>query len=734
MQSKIRSDILAIQKKSCFEGENTLAIDINRSQEASKTLEELSRSQIPDPVFLEHLLRFLVDESVAVGAIGWADENGAMTPVARFVETTNDSVNLGMSEQKHQAVLKAVSETGKPLLVRLDAESAKSANKESGAQIADVANGWPSIGFIPARIRKSQIIIELIFSPEKSDDDCRRSLDQAFGLVSPIAARTNESSEKNSERQNRRQRENDGVPETDHAFNESIGKFTEVVQQHLTSQIAGGDSLSQYIHALHQSVDLRETTYCIANETRAFLGCDRVVVLKRSRGKFRLVAISGQATVNRRAEQCKRLEKLGDCVLQSGDVLIYPDDSEGTLPVEVEEPLNDYLTHSVARSLVIFPITNRNPPSDSTIIDREQETIRVIGGVILEQNTQEIPLSEMQLAFETVNKHITDSFRSAYTHQQLFLYPLWRAVGKSKVILATRHLPKTIVASIALTVVAFALVFLPAKFHVTCEGMLVPVERSSVFAQVDGQITQVLTQHGNTVQKGDRLAVMVSNSLSVKIQEVTGQIASLQKRIEAIDTMLLDPGKGYQGANERDAVKIERSSLVSQVSSLQSQLTILGKDKDNLVIRSPLSGKITSWNLDEYLLNRPVVPGKVLMEVADTDGLWELQLELPDKRIGHVLTAQRDLGTELEVSFILAADPTIRYTGRVVQISNRTDPTSSDGQAIRLVVDFDNQQFDLKQVRTEVTAKIYCGKRSLGYVWLHDLFEFVHRKVLFRLW
>jgi len=32
-----------------------------------------------------------------------------------------------------------------------------------------------------------------------------------------------------------------------------------------------------------------------------------------------------------------------------------------------------------------------------------------------------------------------------------------------------------------------------------------------------------------------------------------------------------------------------------------------------------------------------------------------------------------------------------------------------------------------------VSAKIDCGKRSLGYVWFHDVIEFIQSKILFRI-
>ena len=31
-----------------------------------------------------------------------------------------------------------------------------------------------------------------------------------------------------------------------------------------------------------------------------------------------------------------------------------------------------------------------------------------------------------------------------------------------------------------------------------------------------------------------------------------------------------------------------------------------------------------------------------------------------------------------------------------------------------------------------VTAKVYCGRRPLGYVLLHDVIEFIQSRVLFR--
>jgi hypothetical protein len=31
-----------------------------------------------------------------------------------------------------------------------------------------------------------------------------------------------------------------------------------------------------------------------------------------------------------------------------------------------------------------------------------------------------------------------------------------------------------------------------------------------------------------------------------------------------------------------------------------------------------------------------------------------------------------------------------------------------------------------------VNAKVYCGQRSIGYTWFHDLLAFIESKILFR--
>jgi len=86
-----------------------------------------------------------------------------------------------------------------------------------------------------------------------------------------------------------------------------------------------------------------------------------------------------------------------------------------------------------------------------------------------------------------------------------------------------------------------------------------------------------------------------------------------------------------------------------------------------------------------------------------------------------------------KVSFLLAADTSKRYYGKIVEVESSVSLNSSNEQFIRLTADLDPSELHIEQARSGVTTKIFCGRTSLGYLWLHDIGEFLQKNVLFHL-
>jgi hypothetical protein len=164
--------------------------------------------------------------------------------------------------------------------------------------------------------------------------------------------------------------------------------------------------------------------------------------------------------------------------------------------------------------------------------------------------------------------------------------------------------------------------------------------------------------------------------------------------------------------------------------------TLLEVKRQKLTIVSPIHGTVTSWDIQNLLLGQTVKPGAALMEIRDLNGEYELYVRMPEQDMGHVVQAQRELGAELEVEYILSVSPSSRYVGTVRDIEAAAEVHGEEGNTVRMFARIDTDLIDptYRRPGAELTASVYCGRRALGYAWFHRVFEFVQSRVFFRLW
>ena len=177
----------------------------------------------------------------------------------------------------------------------------------------------------------------------------------------------------------------------------------------------------------------------------------------------------------------------------------------------------------------------------------------------------------------------------------------------------------------------------------------------------------------------------------------------------------------------------EIEQLTVQEQGLKKRYELLQAEEAELTVTSPIAGQVITWDPVELLATRPVERGQLLMTVADTAGPWVLEVLLPDRHAGDVLEARQQLGNALSVSFILATDPAVTYTGQIKEVSMSTEEDEEQGSALLVTVAVDRAAIGTLRPGATVVAKIDCGPRSIGYVWLHELIRFVQAKILFKL-
>jgi hypothetical protein len=229
------------------------------------------------------------------------------------------------------------------------------------------------------------------------------------------------------------------------------------------------------------------------------------------------------------------------------------------------------------------------------------------------------------------------------------------------------------------------------------------------------------------------------SQLNGQYAETLQEIASLERQRQVLDRSQSEP-------TELEELTGRIGQLIETRLALEEQRQLLNEKERLLTVTSPIDGRVVTWKVRDLIENRPVRRGQRLMEIADPSSPWELEIYVPEAKMGHVVQRLQELRAgdpeaQLEVSFILETHSDKRLVGKVHEIDTIAQVHGESGNTVRMVVAF--EQEDLKQlvpdpanqlkVGADVKAKILCGKRAIGYVWFSDLFEFVQSRILFRL-
>lgn len=484
------------------------------------------------------------------------------------------------------------------------------------------------------------------------------------------------------------------------------------------------DKLETFIHTIHGCLDVRETAYTVANEGRRLIDADRVSVALRRGGRCQVEVVSGLDSINRRSREVRCLSALATTVVRAGQPLWYHGDADD-LPPQIEKTLHEYLDKSPARLVAVIPL--REPLRDETA--QHGRYGKTIGALIVEQ-LQDNRLSEaLEKRIDVVAGHAADALTNALNYSSLFLLPLWRLLGKSRMVIAARNLPKTVLILAALVGMVLAACLVPADLDLSAPGALRPAVRRDVFAQVDGKLVDLAVEPKQLVKQQQVLARLEDNHLESEVIALMGGISEKQKEINAIERAI------QEDPHMDDVEEIQLVGKIHQLREAQEsakrQLEVYREQQRQLVITSPVAGQVADWKVRDKLLRRPIDRGQRLMTVFDPAGAWELELQMAGRRMGKVDYADRQSEEPLQVTFILATHPGQEFIGHVVEIDRVAEVRDENGNTVRIRVAIDKEELPDLRDGAKVTARVHCGRRPIGYVWFHELIETVQAKVMF---
>lgn len=722
------------QVSSAFSGGQSQGPDDEAVQRAKQEIQslvqevvELSKSQIDPTEFYAALLDKSISALAAIGGVVWTiEENGPFKLEYQVNIQQTGLIENAEAQARHGRLLSQIAKRGEGVLVA----------PHSGAAPGDEEASANPTEFL------------LVVAPIVTDNG-------VAGLVE-IFQRTG------------------ARPNTQRGYLRFLQQICELAGEYLksrrlrdfTAKQTLWEQLESFTALVHERLDSRTTAFTIANEGRRLIGCDRVTVVLKKGPRYAVEAISGQDTFDKRSNVVRMLRDLSAVVIRSGEDLWYAGDTTNLSP-QVEKAVNEYVDESHTKQIAVLPLREADPLSDDP--NRPKRRENMLGAIVIEQLVDSRPPDGLLQRVDVVRKHSSTALTNAQSHEGLFLLPLWRFIGKSRFLVTARNLPKTILASIAIAAAILAMWLVRWDFTMTAEGKLLPELRRYVFAAQDGIVTDVLVDDGDSVKAGDIVAKQRSRELESQSIDLDGKIQSNGVELAAIQRKfaMLRDRSDVRPSDLMDLTN-EMVRLESDAKTLVEQLKLLRQQQADLEITSPIDGKVVTWKVRDLIRNRPVRTGARLMEIADAEQSWELEVDVPEAKLGHVIRYMRDLRKDdpnavIEVTFMLATTPGAELTGRVTHVDSSAEVVGESGNAVRMDVEFDQEELlwlypgataesvaqlkadpakaaaaieEIKRtlkVGGDVKAKIHCGRAPIGYVWFHELWEFIQSRILFRI-
>jgi multidrug efflux pump subunit AcrA (membrane-fusion protein) len=663
---------------------------------------QIAQSDLPPDDFYGALLTRVVAAMGAVGGAVWAIGEGGRLRCAYQLNLAQSGLDLGENRPRHGQLLKKVLAGNQAILVP----------PQAGASGSDEAANPSDLLLVLAPLvvdSQPHAVVEIFQRPGAGPTTQRgylRFLIQMCDLA------------------------------CDYLKNRRLRQLEE--NQSLWRQ------LEQFVQAIHASLDVRETSYALVNEGRLLVGCDRVSLALAYGGRCRIEAVSGLDTIDRRAAEVRRLGELATAVLRTGEPLRYngPDEE---LPPQIGQPLQHYVDLAHAKLVAVLPLVPGGAASESsTEGSKSRRRRQPIGAIIIEQLRDGRSTEALHVRGRLVAQHGAQALASAIDHSSLPLLPIWGALGRATWLLRGRALPRSLLVVAALVAGAAALATVQTDFEVAARGKLQPVMRREVFAQIDGIVKRVGVRHGQAVVQGAVLAELGNTNVELELAALIGRQTTNREQIAAHQRALLDSStaSGVRlSPAEESRLSGDLIQLRQESQNLERELALLQEKQQQLVVKAGEAGEVVTWQVEQLLHGRPVIRGQSLMTLANPDGPWELELYVPERRLVHIQTALSNAATgsdvndperpPLDVVFTLSSHAGSQYRGRVVEIEQTAEVRGEDGNTVLVRVAIDKDQLPPLHDQTTVTAKLYCGRTSLGFAWFCDAIEAVQQKVIF---
>ena len=315
-------------------------------------------------------------------------------------------------------------------------------------------------------------------------------------------------------------------------------------------------------------------------------------------------------------------------------------------------------------------------------------------------------------------------------HRWLCLPPQARAqaIGKSASQVPAGRFPKRL-AGLALLASLIGLAMIPYPFYIQSQAYLEPTTQQFIHATADSFIEELLVGEGQSVQSHQPLVRLRAPNLELQIEELTGQILALVEKKNGLRVAVNQLSVNSSDLANQTRLSAELRLIEIQEKHAQEKLAFLEKQRQELLLQSPIKGTVVGGDLSRELSDRPLRRGDALFRVADLQGPWHLKLLVADRDGRYVQQAL--LNGPIDIDWGLENSTGRGLKAKLVSMRPEVDQRPNQGPCRSATASIEESQLEQPAIGAVAYARIPCGKQPLWFIWSRPLVEFLQKRFWF---
>ena len=436
----------------------------------------------------------------------------------------------------------------------------------------------------------------------------------------------------------------------------------------------------------------------VVEALRELLQADRVSLFQKDHRAASMIACSGAASIDSNSTTVQELEKSVLGLFQNNEPKLW-----NAADHQPQSP----------RYRLLLPW-----PSNSDSLTH---------GLLVEWSDPQATIDRVQRASNLLPM-INQAWQNQ--HRWLCLPPQARAqaIGKSASQVPAGRFPKRL-ALLALLASLVGLAMIPYPFYIQSQAYLEPTTQQFIHATADSFIEELLVGEGQSVQSHQPLVRLRAPNLELQIEELTGQTLALVEKKNGLRVAVNQLSANSSDLANQTRLSAELRLIEIQEKHAQEKLAFLEKQREELLLQSPIKGMVVGGDLSRELSDRPLRRGDALFRVADLQGPWHLKLLVADRDGRYVQQAL--LNGPIDIDWGLENSTGRGLKAKLISMRPEVDQRPNQGPCRSATASIDESQLKQPAIGAVAYARIPCGKQPLWFIWSRPLVEFLQKRFWF---